>query len=1021
MHHHYDTHTTWSISAHNLAGAGPQSSGSVMTHLLAPSPTPPPRALNATFQLPTQYLYVHREAMWHRLPLQWRVAEPHSAHREDTGRNERRRWDEQVSTTKQSTAAEGTPFIVVLWGLGGIGKSQLALHFALRTGETGHSSPSSPALSAPRYALRAWFDASSVDQLQSAYRRFATSTLQLATVQPHTPHDEVREAVKAWLDAHESWLLVYDNVHSYDDIKEYLPSSDFPAPRLPSSLTSLSTPSTSSPSSPLSPSTASSSSRHVLITSRSRTWPPPPLVHEVEVDERMTHSESIELLVRLMHKRQPRPLLAYCLQDAAYQSLAARLHHYPLAITQAGAYLNQELLVSLSEYTAQCDQLLLQPHQLLPPGDIREDTIARTFLTSIRAVADHARRRGMRPVGRAVLIACAYLHPDGIRVAVLERWLQREFDDDVAATPQLLEATVSLLQAYSLLQLDVVNRQVRVHRALQSVVRQLHGIGHPINDGSRRSFIQLSSTAIAWLLVPVRMAVHSLFGSAVSVDRLSLSWYVRLMEATVYGYQQDEPSRQQYLAHLDELQCHYYTHLAPLLRAAGEPCPDVVVCALLVLGEGRRSHPTQPRPPTSAPAPREPTSRLSSKDVLLQCLAEYEQLQHLHTSPFFHRLFYHLTSISWDEGRAEDGLGFIERTHRLREASPEGAVSVHDHVLCLHLQQQLLRELGRHGEELVVCEQLLALAKQHFSGDDYIPDAIGVPGCMYSLALAYGWAARFAERAEMMRSALRLLQDYCQRHRDAPVPLAVRQMRIAIRSGLRLRAVDDESLTALQQLLGETQQLHGEVSVECARTWDFLTACHKQAGHYQLAVEAATEAVRIRQLLLGEQHRELIWPYRQLANVHKRWRKHALAVAAYEQAAISCQRDASGHLRLAGIQTRMADCYFELGQWADAKRCYSEALPVYEEARPQGLMVARLQWKLHKALDRAGEQPARQVELLTGALVIYIALGVEPDAEMVRERLRELQGEQEQRGVPSAPSSAAEAPSSTPPSPSSPR
>ena len=131
----------------------------------------------------------------------------------------------------------------------------------------------------------------------------------------------------------------------------------------------------------------------MLITSRTQLWPAPPLVQQVDVDEQLTQAESVELLVRLMHKRKQRPLHE-CMGDAAYVSLAAALHHYPLAITgQAGAFLNQRRDVQLRAYAAQCESMLLC-QQVLPMGDIRKDrsrdTIAFTFLTSIDAVAHDA-------------------------------------------------------------------------------------------------------------------------------------------------------------------------------------------------------------------------------------------------------------------------------------------------------------------------------------------------------------------------------------------------------------------------------------------------------------------------------------------------------------------------------------------------------------------------------------------------------------------------------------------------------
>ena len=378
--------------------------GDVHIHREQPLQRPVP----ATFQLPEQFLFVDRPAVWGRLTHLWTT--PHSVSEEaEDGHGETLR---EMKVREDSVVREGKlrgdpPFIVVLTGLGGIGKSQLALRYSLSTRLAPQSSPTSSFPSLPSYTLRAWFDASSADQLQSTYCTFATACLQLRGIDRSTRLEDVRAAVKNWLDAQPSWLLVFDNVEVYDDVAPYLPS-------VPSASASLSSPSSSSSASSSSLHTA----RHVLITSRHQHWPPPPLVQQLQVDEGMTSTESVELLVGLMHRRKQQPL-DECRRDAHYLTLVAQLQHYPLAISQAGAFLNQRQDVQLSAYAAQCESNLLH-RQVLPTGDIRKDrnrdTVAFTFLTSIQAVEDETSEQGMEPVGRALLTVLAYLHADDIPV-----------------------------------------------------------------------------------------------------------------------------------------------------------------------------------------------------------------------------------------------------------------------------------------------------------------------------------------------------------------------------------------------------------------------------------------------------------------------------------------------------------------------------------------------------------------------------------------------------------------------------
>ena len=157
-----------------------------------------------------------------------------------------------------------------------------------------------------------------------------------------------------------------------------------------------------------------------------------------------------------------------------------------------------------------------------------------------------------------------------------------------------------------------------------------------------------------------------------------------------------------------------------------------------------------------------------------------------------------------------------------------------------------------------MCEQLLALSKEHFSADEYVPERIGVPWCMYQLALACDWVNRQAEGQRLKRSALRLCEDYCHRHADVPVPAALRRLMVAMRAQLGLQSMDSDDLDTLLEQLTSQQQLHGRDSIQCARTWEYIYAYHWQARNYLSALDAAMEIVRIRSKLFGPQHREQI-------------------------------------------------------------------------------------------------------------------------------------------------------------------
>jgi hypothetical protein len=120
---------------------------------------------------------------------------------------------------------------IVLHGLGGIGKTQLANKYARRHKE--------------KYTAIFWLNASDEDSLKLSFRdvaqqvlRHHPSTSVLLSVDQDKDLDQVVSVVIAWLDFPQNarWLMIYDNIDnpktpgntdaSAVDIRQYLPRSD---------------------------------------------------------------------------------------------------------------------------------------------------------------------------------------------------------------------------------------------------------------------------------------------------------------------------------------------------------------------------------------------------------------------------------------------------------------------------------------------------------------------------------------------------------------------------------------------------------------------------------------------------------------------------------------------------------------------------------------------------------------------------------------------------------------------------
>lgn len=172
-------------------------------------------------------------------------------------------------------------------GLGGVGKTQLALEYSYRHADA--------------YQIVWWVRSEEPATLAADYAGLARR-LDLPEKSSQDQRVTV-EAVRCWLEQNAGWLLVFDNAQNFKDLEDYLPRAG---------------------------------SGHVIITSRNQSWGGVARMLNVDI---FTPAESVEFLRRRTGQDD----------ENAAKALADALGNLPLALEQAGAYI-EGTGISLSAY-----------------------------------------------------------------------------------------------------------------------------------------------------------------------------------------------------------------------------------------------------------------------------------------------------------------------------------------------------------------------------------------------------------------------------------------------------------------------------------------------------------------------------------------------------------------------------------------------------------------------------------------------------------------------------------------------
>ncbi|MFG6194843.1 FxSxx-COOH system tetratricopeptide repeat protein [Nonomuraea sp. JJY05] len=316
---------------------------------------------------------------------------------------------------QHSTALVGQPPQPV-YGMGGIGKTEIAAEYAHRHAED--------------YDLVWWIRAEQEETIVNSLIGLGRK-MSLDGFRPDDRDYSARLVLSALAnrELYERWLLIYDNVESANAVQHYLPSGG----------------------------------GHVIITTRDRHWRRAMDLDGIEVGEFLP-DETVKFFHRRVTALADPGRSGSVEAEADAKELANQLGNLPLAAEHAAAYLN-ETGTSISEYL---ELFRDNAHALLASSvDIKyPQTVATTWSVS---------RSKISPEADALFKLLASLSAEPIAEELLVQpavasKLPQPLDRVLSGVTEFRRAARELGR-YSMLKLDGVRNVVQLHRVVQAVTR----------------------------------------------------------------------------------------------------------------------------------------------------------------------------------------------------------------------------------------------------------------------------------------------------------------------------------------------------------------------------------------------------------------------------------------------------------------------------------------------------------------------------------------------------------------------
>jgi len=744
---------------------------------------------------------------------------------------------------------------VALCGLGGIGKTQIALEYAYRYQDM--------------YQAIFWARADSYQTLVSEFITIAS----LLNLPEKGLQDQtlIVSAVKHWLNSDTGWLFVFDSVEDLEIISHFLPSR---------------------------------SRGHILLTTRTQITEP--LAQRIPL-ETIGVEEAALFLLRRAHVIASQSLLsdASKADRAAAMEIARRLGGLPLALDQAGAYMEETqcgLAAFLEIYQEHHSTLLKRRGGLA--FDYPEAVVS-TWSLAFKKIEQK------NPAAAELLRLCAFFAPDAIPEEIVTESAS-ELGQPLKITvtdPLLWDAAIAELIKYSLVRRNS-NQTLTIHRLVQAVLKD------EMNKQLQQQLAERVVHAVNRVFPRVEYATWSkcerYLPQALVCADLIVEWDMAfpeagrlLNEAGRYLYERAQYARAEgILEHA--MQIRY--------KVLGANHPDVAQSlnnlALLYHGQGRYAQalPLYQRALTI----REQALGSDHPDVAqsLDNLALLYRAQGKYTEA---------------EPLYQKALAIYQKA--LGANHPDVAQSLNNLALLYHAQ-------GRYAQALPLYQRALTIRQQALGSDH--PD---VAQSLNNLAGLYDALGKYAEAESLYKQALTIRENVL-----GPEHPAVATCLNNLAELYRVQGRYTEAEPFYQRALSIYEKVLGPGDPNVATCLNNLAGLYQTAERYEEAKHLYQRAIAIYEKILGQEDPNVAICLNNLATVYREQGNYAQAESLYERA-LSIYEHIFGveDLKVAASLNNLAGLYQVQGKYAKAEPLYQRALSVYEQILgSKDLSVARV-------------------------------------------------------------------------------